>query len=119
MNLEFYTVIHLVSIMALFTALGAVAASECPSCKKLGAILHGIALLLILVSGFGALAKIPGLGFPWWIIVKIVIWVVMGGMLTVAKRRILPCGAVIGLILALGAVAAFLGVYGRMLSAGS
>ena len=113
MNPQIYTLIHVIGIMALFTALGAVAASESKSCKKLGAMLHGIALLLILVSGFGMLAKLQ-ISFTWWIMAKVVIWIVMGGMLAVAKRRILPCGTVLGIILGLGALAAFLGIFGRL-----
>lgn len=113
MNEYVYTVIHIVGIMALFTALGAVAASESKSCNKLGAMLHGIALILILISGFGMVAVLK-IGFTWWIIAKLIIWIIMGGMLAVAKRRLLPCGTIVGIILGLGALAAFLGVFGRM-----
>lgn len=112
MNPLYYNIIHLVGIMALFAALGAVAAGSSDRCGKLAGILHGLAILLILVSGFGMLAKYQ-LGFPWWITVKLVIWLAMGAMLAVAKRKVLPCGAVFGIILALGAVAAVLGVLGR------
>jgi hypothetical protein len=117
MNPLIYNVIHVVSIMAVFAALGAVAASEGTKHHKLGAALHGLALLLILVSGFGMLAKY-NLGFPWWIMVKLIIWVAIGGMLAVAKRRALPCGAVIGIILALGTISAVLGVFGRSFGVG-
>ncbi|MDA0765233.1 MAG: hypothetical protein O3A87_02250 [Verrucomicrobia bacterium] len=105
-----YKVIHLVGVMSLFAALGAVAASEANGGKKLGTILHGVALLLILVSGFGLIAKLQ-YGFAWWVIAKIVIFLAMGGMLAVAKRRLLPCGSVIGIIIGLGTLAAVLGVY--------
>lgn len=117
MNPLIYNVIHLVSVMAVFAALASVAATDSDKCKKSGAILHGVALILILVSGFGMLAKYQ-LGFPWWIIVKLVIFLAMGAMLTVAKRRVLPCGAVIGIILALGTIAAILGVFGRSFGVG-
>ncbi len=116
MDIPAYNVIHLVSIMALFVALGSIAASECDKRRKLGAILHGIALLLILVSGFAMFAKLGTMGvkYPgWWLGAKIAILIAIGGMLTVAKRRLLPCAAVVGILLALGAIAAFLGVYGR------
>jgi hypothetical protein len=120
MDIQVYNVIHILGIMTLFMALGGVAASECDKCKKLGAILHGIALLLILVSGFAMFAKLGTMGvkYPgWWLGAKIAILIAMGGMLTVAKRRLLPCGAVVGILLALGAIAAFLGVYGRTFGA--
>ena len=120
MDIPVYNVIHLVSVMAVFAALGSIAASECDKCKKLGAILPGIALVLILVSGFAMFAKLGAIGvkYPtWWLGAKIAIFIGMGGMLTVAKRRLLPCGAVVGIILALGAIAAFLGVYARTFGA--
>jgi hypothetical protein len=120
MDIQVYNLIHLVSIMALFAALGSIAASECDKCKKLGAMLHGIALVLLAVSGMAMFAKLGAMGvkFPvWWLIAKFVIWIGMGGMLVVAKRRLLPCGKVIAIILALGAIAAYLGIYGRALSA--
>ena len=117
MNPLVYNVIHIVSIMALFSALGAAASSDSDKCKKLSSILHGVAILLILVSGFGMLAKYS-LGFPWWITVKLVVWLAMGAMLAVAKRRVLPCGTVFGIILALGTIAAVLGIFGRSFGAG-
>ena len=46
--------------------------------RKLAGMTHGIALLLILFTGFGMIAKL-GLGFPLWVWVKlVVIWLVIG-----------------------------------------
>ena len=112
MNPLYYNIIHLVSIMALFAALGAVAAGASEKCGKLCSILHGLALILLLISGFGMLAKYE-LGFPWWITAKLIIWLAMGAMLGLAKRKVLPCASIFAIILGLGTVAAVFGVLGR------
>ena len=47
------------------------------STRRLVGITHGIGALLILVGGFGMLARIGmkhGEGFPGWLWVKIVVW---------------------------------------------
>ena len=73
-------------------------------------VLFGIALVLILVSGFGMLAKL-GYGFPGWVILKIVIWLFIGGVIALIRR--MPQHAVIfwWALPALGAFAAFLAIY--------
>lgn len=108
MNPLIYKVIHLLGVMGVFTALGAVISSQ----KTKGyAALHGIALGLILVSGFGLLAKLYQNNFAApWIIVKFVVFIMMGGVLALAKRRVLPPVGSVLLILVLGAIAAWFGV---------
>ena len=56
--------------------------------RKLAFITHGLGLLLILVSGFGMLARM-GLvgGLPPWIHAKLTIWVLAGVAIAVAKRK--------------------------------
>ncbi len=46
---------------------------------------HGVALLLVLVGGFGMLGA-QKLGFPGWVHPKLTIWLLMGGSLTAAYR---------------------------------
>jgi len=90
MSLAAYKVIHVLSIMLLFTALGGLLAGPPAGAgRKLAAMTHGIALVLILVSGFGALAKIglsnPGI-WPGWLWLKALIWLLFGGVIVVIKR---------------------------------
>ncbi len=84
MSFEFYKLIHVVSALALFMALGATIIANKQGGKKI-AVQHGVALLLMLVAGFGMLAK-HQIGFPTWVIVKLVLWLTLGGMVVLIKR---------------------------------
>ncbi|MBL9153776.1 MAG: hypothetical protein JNK37_14880 [Verrucomicrobiales bacterium] len=111
MSPEFYKIIHVIGLITLFTGIGGFltyGAANAPRAKMVG-ILHGVGLLLLLVSGFGMTGKM-GIGFPAWIIVKLVIFLILGALLAVAKRgRVSPRGAIVT-ALALGFVAAYLGL---------
>ena len=78
--------------------------------RKQGGMLHGIGLLVILVAGFGMIAKLH-YGFPLWVILKLVIWLVLGALPVLVKKKVLPCAAVWVVALLLGCVAAYLGIY--------
>lgn len=79
MSYQIYKMIHIVSIVIFFSAY-AVAAAKQGSIKR-EKIITGIALVLILVSGMGLIARlgIPH-GAPWpiWIKIKLGIWAVIG-----------------------------------------
>ena len=52
--------------------------------------LHGSALVLVLLGGFGMLARIgvpEGVLLPGWIWAKLAIWTVVGGLIVVARRK--------------------------------
>jgi hypothetical protein len=118
MDISIYKIIHLVGLMTLFFAFGgltlgarAVGGRNFPF-RRTYTLLHGIGLLLLIISGFGMLAKLGLTGeIPHWAIAKIAIWLLLGLMLTPVLR--LP-----GLnryfwlvILVLGVSAAWLGIY--------
>lgn len=94
MSYEFYKVLHIVSILLVFTSLaGTLTATMVsdPLQKTLRlplAILHGVGITTLLVSGFGLAARL-GLvqGLPIWVWVKIAIWLVMGASIALAKRK--------------------------------
>ncbi|HVK60266.1 MAG TPA: hypothetical protein VM432_01900 [Bdellovibrionales bacterium] len=58
-----------------------------PARKLVGAV-HGAGLLFVLVAGFGLLARL-GLvqGMPTWVIVKLVIWLILGGIPALIYRK--------------------------------
>ncbi len=60
--------------------------SQNPKLRKLGGITSGIGLLFIVIGGFGLLSKLA-LGFPLWVIIKIIVWVILGGLIAVINRK--------------------------------
>jgi uncharacterized membrane protein SirB2 len=62
---------------------------ENPGVKKLGAITSGIGLTLLLVAGFGLIAKTK-MGYSYtstWIIVKMIIWLLLGSLVAFINRK--------------------------------
>jgi hypothetical protein len=119
MSIAAYKLIHLLGIFLLMVALGGMAVhagtgqrkGENPSHRTLMA-LHGVGAFLVLLGGFGLLARL-GLqgegGFPGWIWGKLLLWVVLGGLVALPYRKpqvarglivLVPLLALIGAILA-------------------
>jgi hypothetical protein len=111
MSLLVYKVLHIFGILLAFVSLGgltlrALAGGGGDRGRRLASVSHGVALLVILVSGFGLLARL-GLGFPGWVWLKVAIWVVVGA-LVVAIRRLPQYATVYWFALpVLGALAAY------------
>ena len=75
--------------------------------RRLLGISHGVALFLILLGGFGMLARLD-VGMPAWIIAKIGVWIALGGLLAAARRMEGRARALWFAIPVLGLVAAWL-----------
>lgn len=94
MNTDAYLamkVLHLLGVMMVFVGFGALLArgmmaSDHVGTRKLGGLTSGIGLLLIFIGGFGMLGM-GKLGYPLWVIIKLVIWLVFGGLTAVANRK--------------------------------
>ncbi|OFZ31892.1 MAG: hypothetical protein A2622_11775 [Bdellovibrionales bacterium RIFCSPHIGHO2_01_FULL_40_29] len=94
MTYEFYKVLHLVSIILLFSGLVGLLTIQMSGGSALGRvkslvyISHGVGWLLLLVSGFGLAARL-GLttGLPGWVYSKLVIWLLLGLAITVIRRK--------------------------------
>lgn len=90
-----YKVIHYLGIFLLVVILGAsmgrrVAAEGPDPLRKRFATLHGLALFIVLLGGFGLLARINvehGALFPGWVWVKLAIWTLLGGIVVLARRK--------------------------------
>lgn len=117
MSLEFYKVLHLFGVFAIVLSLGGIGlqamnggAWQHPK-RGLLAATHGVGLLLALIGGFGMLARL-GLvtGLPGWAIAKLVIWVFMGGVLMIFKRKPALAKPMWFAVLLLAGVAAWLAV---------
>lgn len=76
------------------------------------AIINGVGLLVVLVAGFGLLARL-GVPWPWptWVLLKILLWVTLGFMTFLLKK--LPSTALLlwWLSLVLASTAAYLAIF--------
>ena len=113
-----YKVIHVVGLILLFMSLAGLltaSVSGVKSSRRLRASLssaHGLGLVLLLISGFGMLAKLGYLAsLPTWAIIKFGLWVALGGSLALAKRRPRWAVALITFWVGAGGLAAYLCVY--------
>jgi len=104
MDPSIYKIIHIVGLALTMLSFGSLITKY----SKCGVIGHGVGLLLLLVSGFGLQQKVLAGTFPGWLIAKLVLWLVLGGMLVLVKRGKLKPGPAWLILLAIVAVAAFL-----------
>lgn len=118
MSYQFYKILHFSGIalilLGLGIALGAFATSKSVHGKlRMVAFLsHGLGMVIALTGGFGMAARL-GLvtGFPGWIYGKLVIWVLLGLGVSLAKRKSSWALSLTLLFTALVAVATGLAVY--------
>lgn len=118
---ELYKVIHLVGVLVLFSVLGGAmvhaingGTASTNAARRAMTVLHGTGLLVILVAGFGLVARLDLLsgGVPGWVIGKLVIWLLAGLLLTVPRQRpALARPILLGGLPILAAAAAWLAVY--------
>ena len=124
MSYEFYKVLHLLALFVLFTSLGGLAMlayanrangtwpAEALSARRMLAMVHGIALLIAFVAGFGLMARtgVTTSAWPSWIYGKIGVWLFVG--VSVAFVRRIPGFGRLWILLLplLGAVGAWLAI---------
>ncbi len=116
-----YKVIHLIGIFLALAALAGVALAvangatkQANPARRLLSVSHGLGLLVVLVGGFGLLARlgaIHGAAFPGWVWAKLAIWVAIGGLVAVPYRRPDLARLVFISLPVLGGLAAWLAIY--------
>lgn len=89
-----YKIVHLTGVFAVFLALGAMTihvlngGNKNHPTRKLCALTHGLGLVLVLVGGFGLLARLGmANGLPGWIYLKLGVWLFLGGLSAVIYRK--------------------------------
>lgn len=112
-----YKVMHLIGAFMVLLSIGGLTmhvingGTRDNPWRKQVAITHGIGLFLSLLGGFGALARL-GLaqnGLPGWVIAKLVVWTIFGGLTAIIMRKP-QAGKMIWIFaILLGSIAAWLG----------
>lgn len=115
-----YRLLHLGGMFAMFMGLGGIAlhvtnggTKASNTARKLLATVHGTALFVILLGGFGMLARlklVQGGSLPGWIYLKLTIWVIMGAMGMVMYRAPKVARWMLILLPLLGMAAAWIAV---------
>lgn len=118
MSYQVYNLLHVIGIVLAFMSLGALAfhganGGDKDSNKVKGLIMasHGLGMLLLLVAGFGMLAKLGSMsnGLPGWLHPKLLVWVLVGAAPAVLTRKPEWGKAMWFVLLVLFTVAAYFG----------
>lgn len=108
-----YKLLHVLGLFLLFGSLGGLWALSASGqgrsvARRVLLISHGVGLLLVLIAGFGMLAKLGMMGgWPPWVWVKIVIWILVAVLPMVQSRFEKAPGYLFFLAPILGFVAAY------------
>jgi hypothetical protein len=111
---------HLVGIMLMFMGLGGMVfaayagfGTEKKRLRRAAALCHGIGLLIILLSGLGMLSSLGMLHGdpPNWVKAKFVIFLILGGSISLAARWSRGIWILLAAWILLGAAAGYLGLY--------
>lgn len=87
MNPAYYYVLHLFSIVILTAHTYMALANPDPANRKRTLMITGIATLLVLISGFGLLAKLHANQFAPWVFVKLACWLGLSALGGLAYRK--------------------------------
>ncbi len=113
---QIYKILHLVSLFGIFMCLGALVIhrmnggeQEFPA-RKWVMMSFGVFMFLALTGGFGLMARL-GAGMQPWIYAKMVLWLTIGGYMSVILRK--PEWSKINwfVLLLLGATGSFVALY--------
>ena len=112
MSYETYKILHISGLFAVFMALGGLIVHGTGR-KRLLAITHGVGLTVVLIAGFGLLARLgmaqPS-SWPGWIYAKFALWLIAGGLMAIIPRKPALAKPLWFAVLALALVASWLAV---------
>ena len=119
MSLLAYKVLHILGLSFVLIALGGAITHVANGGTKasnrvsglIGAV-QGVGLVILLVAGFGMLAKLGIMGsMPGWVWAKIVLWLVFGAALAIPNRKPELAKPLFFLLPVLAGVGAWLAIY--------
>jgi hypothetical protein len=117
---QLYNLVHIVGIVLVVSALAGAAVlahtrgdHETRPTRRFLAILHGLGAFLVLLGGFGMLARLGIVqgGLPGWIWVKLGIWVIVAAALMLPYRRPAMARALVLALPVLVGLAAYMALY--------
>lgn len=118
MPYEVYKILHIFGLLLTFSGLAGLItlslnkSTITPSTRKFLAIIHGVGLLILVVAGFGLAARLNlTSSFPLWIWLKVAIWILIGGISALIKRKPQWATGLFVVILLLGTCAAGLAIH--------
>ncbi len=88
MSYSLFKILHLIGVFMVLVSLGGLivlGVVEDSRWRKLAGITNGIGLVVVFIGGFGLLGLLQ-LGWPGWIFVKILIWLLFAVMMVLARR---------------------------------
>lgn len=115
-----YRLVHLVGIFLLFVVLGGLSYSatrtgaDGAGPRRMATILHGVALFIVLLGGFGLLARlgiVQGDAWPGWVWAKLAIWLLAGAAVVIPKRKPEWARGLFVLLPVLGGLAAWFAIF--------
>lgn len=116
-----YKVVHIVGLVLLTAGLGGIALNASaprfggPVVRpRLAYVFHGLGLFLILLGGFGMMARIgisQGSNWPGWLWTKVLLWVVLGAAVSLPYRFPKTARPLLLLLPVLGGLAAYMAIY--------
>lgn len=120
MPYQLYKLIHFLGIFMIMIVLAAACMhvlrggtrADNPHRRTIG-IVHGIASFLILLGGFGMLARLGVMqgGLPGWIYAKLVVWIVASGSIALVYRGPDLARALLIALPLLGVLAGYFALY--------
>jgi hypothetical protein len=94
MSYQVYKILHLLGLTLVVLSLGGIivhainGGTKVTNAFRKGAVItHGVGLLLLLVAGFGMLARLGIHSFPGWVAGKVVIWLALGAFVAFAYKQ--------------------------------
>lgn len=117
---ETYKVLHILGVLLAFAALGGLALTvangatkSTSAVRRLVSATHGAALFIILLGGFGALARLGVMhgNLPGWVLVKLACWVVLAVLVAIPYRKPALARTIFWFLPVLGGIAVVMAIY--------
>ena len=118
---QFYNLVHIVGLVLIMSGLGGMAfqaagGADCGSrgLRRVAMGLHGLGVFLILLGGFGMLARlgiVHGASWPGWLWVKVAVWGMLAAVALLPYRWPATAVPLLLLLPLLGGLAAYMAIY--------